>query len=51
MFFFFSPRKGCTVLDGLGMVVNQGLIGFVILTLIEPSATVMREALEEYLEL
>jgi shikimate dehydrogenase len=33
------------------MLVNQGVIGFQIWTGIEPNATVMREALEEYLEL
>ena len=43
--------QGCTVLDGLGMLVNQGVIGFQIWTGVEPNATVMREALEEYLEL
>ena len=46
-----AARQGCTVLDGLGMLVNQGVIGFQIWTGIEPNATVMREALEEYLEL
>jgi len=46
-----AAEQGCTVLDGLGMLVNQGVIGFEIWTGIEPNATVMREALEEYLEL
>ena len=46
-----AAKQGCTVLDGLGMLVNQGVIGFQIWTGIEPNATVMREALEEYLEL
>lgn len=47
-----SARElGCTTLDGLGMLVNQGVIAFKIWTGIEPDAQVMREALEEYLEL
>ncbi|MDE0736007.1 MAG: shikimate dehydrogenase [Pirellulaceae bacterium] len=46
-----AAGQGCTVLDGLGMLVNQGVIGFQIWTGVEPNATVMREALEEYLEL
>ncbi|MCP3693964.1 MAG: shikimate dehydrogenase [Planctomycetaceae bacterium] len=46
-----AAEQGCTVLDGLGMLVNQGVIGFQIWTGVEPNATVMREALEEYLEL
>jgi shikimate dehydrogenase len=36
-------------LDGLGMLVNQGVISFHIWTGIEPDAQVMREALEEFL--
>ncbi len=43
--------RGCTTLDGLGMLVNQGVIGFKIWTGVNPDADVMREALEEYLEL
>ena len=46
-----AAEQGCTVLDGLGMLVNQGVIGFQIWTGVEPSGMVMREALEEYLEL
>ena len=47
-----SARElGCTTLDGLGMLVNQGVIAFKIWTGIEPDAQIMREALEEYLEL
>ena len=46
-----ARELGCTTLDGLGMLVNQGVIAFKIWTGIEPSAQVMREALEEYLEL
>ncbi len=33
------------------MLVNQAVIGFKIWTGIEPDATVMREALEEFLEI
>jgi shikimate dehydrogenase len=46
-----AKQRGCTTLDGLGMLVNQGVIGFRIWTGVEPDAQVMREALEEYLEL
>ena len=46
-----AQQRGCTVLDGLGMLVNQGVIAFQIWTEKEPDAAVMREALEEYLEL
>jgi shikimate dehydrogenase len=46
-----ASRRGCTTLDGLGMLVNQGVISFKIWTGVEPDAAVMREALEEYLEL
>lgn len=41
---------GCTTLDGLGMIVNQGAIGFRIWTGIEPDRALMREAVEEFLE-
>jgi len=40
---------GCTVLDGLGMLVNQGVISFKTWTGIDPDPQVMRSALEEYL--
>ncbi|MBC8352107.1 MAG: shikimate dehydrogenase [Planctomycetes bacterium] len=46
-----AGKRGCKTLDGLGMLVNQGVIGFKIWTGVDPDATVMREALEEYLEL
>jgi shikimate dehydrogenase len=46
-----ASNRGCTTLDGLGMLVNQGVIGFKIWTGVDPDASVMREALEEYLEL
>ena len=46
-----AADRGCTTLDGLGMLVNQAVIGFKIWTGVDPSAAAMREALEEYLEL
>ncbi|MCU0880918.1 MAG: shikimate dehydrogenase, partial [Pirellulaceae bacterium] len=46
-----AADHGCRTLDGLGMLVNQAVIGFRIWTGIEPDAAVMREALEEFLEL
>jgi len=46
-----ADRRGCKTLDGLGMLVNQGVISFQIWTGTDPDASVMREALEEYLEL
>jgi len=42
---------GCTTLDGLGMLINQAVISFRIWTGFDPDADVMREALEEFLEL
>jgi shikimate dehydrogenase len=39
--------RGCVVLDGLGMLVNQGVIGFRLWTGIDPSPAVMRQALED----
>jgi len=46
-----AQKQGCRILDGLGMLVNQGVIGFRIWTGIDPNAQIMREALEEYLEI
>jgi shikimate dehydrogenase len=46
-----ARHRGCRTLDGLGMLVNQGVIGFQIWTGVQPDAAVMREALEEYLEI
>lgn len=46
-----AANRGCKTLDGLGMLVNQGVIGFKIWTGVDPDPNVMREALEEYLEL
>lgn len=41
-----SAAKGCTVLDGLGMLVNQGIIGIQLWSGKTPRAEVMRLALE-----
>lgn len=46
-----AKNRGCQTLDGLGMLVNQAVIGFKIWTGVDPDPAVMREALEEYLEL
>jgi shikimate dehydrogenase len=42
-----AEARGCTVLDGLGMLVAQGAIGIRHWTGIDPDAAVMRGALEE----
>jgi shikimate dehydrogenase len=39
--------RGCKVLDGLGMLVNQGVIGFKYWTGVDADPAVMRRALEE----
>jgi shikimate dehydrogenase len=44
-----AHQRGCKTLDGLGMLVNQAVIGFKIWTGQDASATVMRDALEEFL--
>jgi shikimate dehydrogenase len=46
-----AADRGCRTLDGLGMLVNQAVISFKIWTGVEPDASVMRDALEEYLEI
>lgn len=40
-----AERRGCTVLDGLGMLVNQGVIGVQYWTGLNPDAEVMRRSL------
>lgn len=42
-----AEARGCTVIDGLGMLVNQGVIGFRLWTGVDPDPQVMRDALEE----
>lgn len=43
-----ARQRGCTTLDGLGMLVNQGVISFQIWTGLDPDPAIMRDALEEY---
>ncbi len=42
-----ARAKGCKVIDGLGMLVNQGVIGIRHWTGVDPDPKVMRAALEE----
>ncbi|MYC81180.1 MAG: shikimate dehydrogenase [Acidobacteria bacterium] len=42
-----AAARGCTTLDGLGMLVNQGVISFRYWTGQDPDSPVMRAALEE----
>ncbi|HUG19098.1 MAG TPA: shikimate dehydrogenase [Planctomycetaceae bacterium] len=42
-----AAEQGCPVIDGLGMLVNQGVIGIQYWTGIDPDAKVMRAALEQ----
>jgi len=42
-----AEARGCAVLDGLGMLVNQGVIGFKYWTGVDADPGVMRRALEE----
>jgi shikimate dehydrogenase len=44
-----AKARGCQALDGLGMLVNQAVIGFHIWTGRNADPLVMREALEEFL--
>jgi shikimate dehydrogenase len=46
-----AERCGCTILNGLGMLVNQVALDFHIWTGLEPDKTILREAVEEYLEI
>jgi shikimate dehydrogenase len=46
-----ASDRSCRTLDGLGMLVNQAVISFRIWTGIDPDANVMRDALEEFLEI
>ena len=42
-----ARAKGCKVIDGLGMLVNQGVIGIRYWTGVDPDPKVMRAALED----
>jgi shikimate dehydrogenase len=44
-----AESRGCTAVDGLGMLVNQAVVGFEYWTGITPDAQVMRRALEDAL--
>lgn len=46
-----ATERGCRIIDGLGMLINQAVICFKIWTGRDPDASVMRDALEEYLEI
>ncbi len=46
-----AEARGCRALDGLGMLVNQGVVAVQYWTGIEPDAAVMRRALERALGL
>lgn len=45
-----AEGRGCVTLDGLGMLVNQGVIALRFWTGIDVDATVMRRAVEEVLQ-
>ena len=42
-----AEKRGCRVLDGLGMVVNQGVIGVKYWTGADVDASVMRKTLQD----
>lgn len=46
-----AAQRGCTTLNGLGMLVQQGVIAFRRWTGQDADPIVMREAVEEYLEI
>ncbi len=46
-----AQQRGCTTLDGLGMFIEQVAIGIKIWTGVDPDRDVMRDAVEEFLEL
>lgn len=46
-----ARQRGCRTLDGLGMFVNQAALSFELWTGQTPDAAVMRDALEEFLEI
>ena len=45
-----AGKHGCTTLDGLGMYIDQVAIGLKLWTGVDPDCDVMREAIEEFLE-
>jgi len=42
-----AEARGCTVIDGLGMLINQGVIGIKYWTGVDVDPTIMRRKLEE----
>jgi shikimate dehydrogenase len=46
-----AEARGCRVMDGLAMLVNQGVLGIKYWTGIDPDVSVMRKALEKALSL
>lgn len=44
-----ASERGARPLDGLGMLVNQAVIGFRLWTGVQPDPNIMRDALEEFL--
>ena len=46
-----AAARGCRTIDGLGMLVNQGIVGVQYWTGLTPDAAVMRHALEAAMEL
>ena len=46
-----GAARGCTTIDGLGVLVEQMAVDFRLWTLVDPDRPLMREAVEEFLEL
>ena len=46
-----ATSRGCKTLDGLTMLIEQVALGFRLWTGVDPNRQVMREAIEEFLEL
>ena len=46
-----AAQRGCQTVDGLSMFIEQAAIGFQLWTGVDPSRQVLREAVEEFLEL
>ena len=46
-----AAARGCRTIDGLGMLVNQGIVGVQYWTGLTPDAAIMRRTLEEAMEL
>ena len=42
-----AAARGCRVIDGIGMLVNQGVTGIEYWTGVRPEASVMRKTLED----